>query len=404
VVLLFHGTTEDRIEEILRQGLSSPEGDPARGVFLSTSPVAGKGGDPVAFAFGWPVRHIRNSRRQSGYVVVVDLPPHEIGLVREVVTNTDFDVAWTARQIRRELAAHQGGGMSLWCLLYWFADSLTDRRISLESQQVADTLRTRVDWRDPALRVDLTPGQWTRFLDDYLHLMDVRRSDYPTDEALERERGRILAAHDIRLPDRIEEDNDSRSCLHCLSGAFRYDYEVTTLQDHQPYQDFVEALYTRPDRRTYSSATRTSPLLPATPLHRPLIDNLAYVLRAINAHTQPYRRDRVEQFFLQYESVTSPWTWQDWYTAFPNQAPGLPRAWTADYDRPAPVTPDVLRRPDSQVHALRIPAHLIIGTIQVTDGRRLVPDLRPDRRRGETLPSLLWRKAHQLHKRHNKTV
>jgi hypothetical protein len=398
VVLLFHGTTEDRLEQILGQGLSSPEGDPARGVFLSTSPVAGKGGDPIAFAFGWPMRHIRNSRHQSGYLVVVDLPPHEIGLVREVVTNTDFDVAWTARQIRQELAPGQGGGMSLWCLLYWFAASLTDRRISLESQQVADKLRTRVGWRDPALRADLSSEQWTRFLDDYLLLMDVRRSDYPTEEALERERRRILAAHNIRLPDWIEQDSDSRSCLHCLSGAFRYDYEITMLQDYQPYQDFLEALYTRPDRQTCLSAAPIPPLLPATPQHRPLIDNLAYVLRAIDAHTQPYRRDHIERFFLQRESATSPWTWQDWYAAFPNQAPGLPRAWTADYDRPAPVTPDVLRRPDSQVHALRIPAHLILGAIQVTGGRRLVPGLRPDRRHGETLPSLLWRKAHQLHK------
>ncbi|TDC80406.1 hypothetical protein [Streptomyces hainanensis] len=388
MVLLFHGTSEENVAGILREGLRPAEGDPERGVFLSTEPVAGRGGDPVAFAFGWPERHLRNPHRRPGHLVVVELPPEELGLVRSVVTNTEFDIAWQARRIRRESERRLPDGLSVWCLLYWLADSLAERHVPLEPRRVADTLRLRVHRRDPALRDDLTPEQWTRFLDEYLHLMDVRYPDYPTEAALERERARILAAHRVTLPEEIDRDRDSRTCLHCLSGAFQYEYELTTLADHRPYRRFRAALRPGDDQ--------PPPRLWGGPMERPLIDDLAFVLRVVEAHVRPHGREVVERFLRRREGGTSPWTWRDWYAAFPEQTPGLPRAWTADHDRPAPVTPEALRAPDSQVNTTHVPARLVVGTIQVTDGRRLVPGLRPDRRRGETLSSLLRRRARAL--------
>jgi hypothetical protein len=68
-MLLFHGTRATALDKILTHGLKSPlPGDASHdwvwdlsgqlrraSVFLSTGSVAGKGGDPVSFAMGWPI-------------------------------------------------------------------------------------------------------------------------------------------------------------------------------------------------------------------------------------------------------------------------------------------------------------------------------------------------------------
>jgi hypothetical protein len=55
---------------------------------LSTAPVGGKGGDPVSFALGWPIKYGRGI--QPGYIVVVDLPLDALGLVHAVVPNIEL--------------------------------------------------------------------------------------------------------------------------------------------------------------------------------------------------------------------------------------------------------------------------------------------------------------------------
>ncbi len=96
-MLLFHGTTEPALDGILKHGLRPPQPGAAghdwvwdlsgrsqgNAVFLSTAPVAGKGGDPVSFAMGWPVRRLRG--QYPGYLVVVDLPAEALDLVHAVV-------------------------------------------------------------------------------------------------------------------------------------------------------------------------------------------------------------------------------------------------------------------------------------------------------------------------------
>ena len=96
------GTTAPALGGSLKHGLRPPQPDAARhdwvwelsgraqgnAVFLSTAPVAGKGGDPVSFALGWPLKHAGG--RQPGYVVVVDLPPDALGLVHAVVPNIEL--------------------------------------------------------------------------------------------------------------------------------------------------------------------------------------------------------------------------------------------------------------------------------------------------------------------------
>jgi hypothetical protein len=49
-----------------------------------------------------------------------------------------------------------------------------------------------------------------------------------------------------------------------------------------------------------------------------------------------------------------------------------------------------LTLPDRQVITAAIPRRYIIGAIKISDGARLVPHLRPNRRRGEILAAMLW--------------
>ncbi|WP_436772687.1 hypothetical protein [Yinghuangia sp. YIM S09857] len=391
MALLFHGTTDDCLASILRLGLRPLPHEPERGVFLSTTPVAGRGGDPMTFAFGELGPERRHRRAQPGHIVVADLPPHRLDLVQEVVTNTEFDIAWQAQRVRDRLTPWHTGSLSRWCLLYWLGRSLADRRATaFEPRDVMAAIETRVRHRAPELREDLTPGQWLRFLDEYIRVMNV--TPY-YDARREHRRRRVLNAHGITLPEWIEEDSTSRSCEHCVADVFSYEFVLTPLADHPGFADFCEALAARTGLPR-SGLAASPPVLSMSSLDRPLADDLAFVVRALQAHVEPYPAAAVERFFLLRECAAPPWTWRDWYAEFPRQAPGLPRAWTADHAVPAPVVPAALRQPDSQVRASHLPPDLIVGAIQVTDGRRLL--FRPDRRRGQTLTSLLWREAYRL--------
>ncbi|PSL00253.1 hypothetical protein CLV63_102380 [Murinocardiopsis flavida] len=392
MAMLFHGTTADHLGAIRREGLVEPADSPGRGVFLSTSPVSGKGGDPVAFSYGWPEKEFRNPQHLPGHIVVVDLPPGELHRVREVVSNTGFDLAYKVRLLRRLLAG-TARSLSEWCTLYWLARSLADAGVALEPREVEAAMDLHVHQRAESLRPDLTPAQWQAFMDAFRLLVEVRNRDL-SPAAFERERTKLLAAHGIRLPDWIETDSDSRTCAHCVGSAFSYGRSLVSLDGYRPFAEFAARLA---ERRAVAADEFAAPLLlPASGPYRDLDDDLAFLLRVVRAHTDGYGADLVERFFVEREAAAPAWTWDDWYAAFPAQAPGLPRVWTAEYARPAPVTMDALRAPDSQVHADRIPPELILGTIQVTDGRRIVPSLRPDRRRGQTLQSMLLRRAHTM--------
>ena len=93
-MLLFHGTRANALDDILTHGLKPrwPRDtshdwvwdlsgrSQGSSVFLSTAPVAGKGGDPVSFAMGWPIKGLRVG--EAGYIVVVDIPPDALNLIR----------------------------------------------------------------------------------------------------------------------------------------------------------------------------------------------------------------------------------------------------------------------------------------------------------------------------------
>ena len=109
-MILFHGTNgEKTIEKILSEGLVAfrlPHWatDLAPrfldGVFLSTSPVAGKGGDPVSFAMGWPVKRWRG--KGAGYIVVVDLPKQEQPRIKAAIPNLKVEQYIDSQKIRSD--------------------------------------------------------------------------------------------------------------------------------------------------------------------------------------------------------------------------------------------------------------------------------------------------------------
>jgi hypothetical protein len=72
----------------------------------------------------------------------------------------------------------------------------------------------------------------------------------------------------------------------------------------------------------------------------------------------------------------------------------LPHAWHPGYCQD--FSPADLKRPDHQVIADAIPASYILGGIKISDGARLVPYLRPSRRKGDTLAARLWAMVHTL--------
>jgi hypothetical protein len=133
------------------------------------------------------------------------------------------------------------------------------------------------------------------------------------------------------------------------------------------------------------------------------VQPLAMRLRAVVAHTAPFLEEMVVRFFCDGESPQkhtpeSPWTWDDWYEHFPSANCTLAPAWLPGYCRSFSAAD--LKLPDRQVIAGAIPPSHIIGAIKISDGARLLPHVRPNRRNGETLASRLWTLTHQLRARY----
>lgn len=118
-MLLFHGTRggRDRIRSIAREGLRAVDHawthdvlrskDPT--TFLSPTPVAGHGGDPVAFAMGF--RSWSGPRTPGdGWIVVVDLPHEALAsTVRAVIANRDLEQYFARWTVLSELASRAVG-------------------------------------------------------------------------------------------------------------------------------------------------------------------------------------------------------------------------------------------------------------------------------------------------------
>ncbi len=320
-------------------------------VFLSTVPVAGKGGDPVSFAMGWPVKGLQAG--ESGYIVVVDLPPDALDLIAAVIPNLDLDIAVGvshARSMFRQtfrVEARRAGqeseaplatwNLSHWCLYYWLARYCGSLGIVLETSALDKILTVQGATADPALPADMTPAQWHAFLDDYFRVVDFAYLDRVPDAQAERRRRNILRKHGVTLPGDIEEDDHSRTCRMCLAGLYRHAYRIDGFFEYAPLLSFLHGMPKKSGYQRLPEDVILNPyVIPAETKSGGLgtPQSLAQRLRAVAAHTAPYDEESVLRFFRERESSAylrrePSWRWDDWYEVFPAEACDLPKEWAA---------------------------------------------------------------------------
>jgi hypothetical protein len=442
-MLLFHGTTAPALDGILQHGLRPPQPTASghdwvwelsgrvqgNAVFLSTAPVAGKGGDPVSFALGWPLKHARGG--QPGYLVVVDLPQDALGLVHAVVPNNELSAFVSVSRTRswlretRYLHASRAAGavavadddqtalarwiLSHWCLHYWLARWCADYHIALTPSALDAHLTLQTIAFDPALPPDLTPLRWQAFLDDYFRAVDFSYWDIASVAERERRRRTVLGRHGIVLPEHIEEDEHSKHCHMCMRGLAPFDYRFEGFADYQPLHAFLRTLPMKSSYQRLPDSVRvghydTGVSLPDGGLGA--VHTLTERLRIVRAHTTPFAEETILRFFRTHESSTKSlrearWSWEQWYTDFPAARCRLPHTWHPGYGQR--FSEQELKQPDRQVIADAIPVQYILGAIKISDGVRLVSRVRPSRRKGETLAGNLWAITHALRTRYTGT-
>ncbi len=357
-MLLFHGTAEPFLDSIFAYGLLPPNSnDRSSGwtkalsglgqdacVFASTSPVASRGGNPVAFAMGYrgPLAE------RAGYIVVIDLPPEDLQQVRAVIPNVElhsFIDTLNARyflqqpfQIRyRKLSERLD--IAQFCIFYWLTHFLKKRGYPLEAPALRELLKQHIDGSD-------APYAW-------------RVTGVET-----------LSTGRVNLRTKAEPP---------------YSYIFEGFERYEPFLLFLQQLRARP--------------LPQDAILKPyrisgaeesVLSNLAFLLRIVAAHVAPFAQRDILRFFQTHPS----WNWDDWYAAFPAQECDLPRLWHPDYGRHFDMQD--LKSADNQLILSALPPRYILGAIKVSDGVKLLPHLRPDRKKGEKLSSRLWQRAYAL--------
>lgn len=357
-MLLFHGTFEPFLESIFAYGLLPPNSnDRSSGwtkalsglgqdacVFASTSPVASRGGNPMAFAMGYrgPLPE------RAGYIVVIDLPPEDQYLVRAVIPNVElrsFIDSLNARyflqqpfQVRyRHLK--ERFDIPHFCIFYWLTRFLKERGFPLEAPTLHELLKRHLDESDP-------PYAW-----------------------------RVIG---------VETLKNGRVNLRTKAEP-PYSYIFEGFDRYKPFLHFLQEQLAYP--------------LPPDAVLKPyrisgaeeaVLNNLAFLLRVVSAHVAPFSERDILRFFRTHSS----WNWDDWYAAFPAQECDLPRLWHPDYGRH--FTMQDLKNEDNQLIFSSIPPRYILGAIKVSDGVKLLPYLRPDRKKGEKLSSRLWQRAYAL--------
>ena len=412
-MLLFHGARADALPGILERGLAPPSPEDhqqswarqlsgyghSASVYLSTSPVAGKGGDPVSFALGWPGRRWRVPRKLPGYLIVVDLPTEAHGLIRAAVPNIELDRFMQTHHTRDFLlgkanftAGQRTGWLFHWQVLYWLERFFRETGVPLEQEAVQARLRWQVTYRVPELPEDLTPRRWQAFLTEYVQLMELKSYDLGSQQEVRRQQARLFRRHQLTLPADILEDSHSAQCRLCLAALFQYSYLVEGFEAYAPFSIYLRE-HAHWDKGASSTRQETlSPYtIPVTSYNSGMLDYLALMLRVVRAHVAPFTEADLLRFWQAHPRT---WTWQQWYHSFPAERCNLPNLWRPTYGRD--FTPHDLKQPDWQVLTAAIPRAYLLGAIKLSDGDKLLPQVRPNRLRGETLSARLWQRVHEL--------
>jgi hypothetical protein len=363
-VLLFHGTSADdeKLRSILREGLRASRNDWAchlikderAFVFLSTSPVAGKGGDPVAFARGWPMRARRSSEhaRAPGYLIAVDLPEPSPVPIHGAARNGDVEAYWKARAFAHILegrAQERTGETRLEALRRVFRCA---RGAPLGALLRPCTLRMAPGF----VQGDVRPYELALAGRAYVE------ADTPQEKA------RIARAAGMNIPEAFAEDSHDRNCILCFDGqlyAFGYAFDgppgVEEVGLLLPGQAFGEILD------------------PGT---------MGAFLEAIRAWLDAYPEAEVDRALERGGGLSG------LASLLPPPRDRVPLVLRPDFL--AGYEPSLLREPDVQVMTGSIPPELLVGALRITENNRIRADLRPDRGRGETLPGKLWSAIHAM--------
>lgn len=354
-MILFHGTPADdtKLASILRDGLRGIDRGwvgclvgHARPSFLSTSPVAGRGGDPVSFALGWPWP-VSLVHRPPGYIFVIDLPKPEHGRILTALRNRDLEDWFVARDAKAWMSSNDH---------FWALHEIA-RRVAPDFETARALLVPRFHTIDKALAApDLTIERWRGFVFEYT----AARTD--KDLARVERKYRITCS-----------DPSLRHCELCTANLVDYVYEVRGFPDlrlHGRYGS-LDVCAEKP--------------------------GLATLLRVVAAYTDGLAPAELARL----RAASAKWGNDFWERlerwARPDPA-RLPRVYRPGFGA-APASED-LRHSDTQVLVDGVGPELILGAIQISENGRLLPGIRPNRRRGETLAAKLWSLAHALADEH----
>lgn len=367
-MFLFHGTRGPRetIRSIAREGLRpfrhgwtrSVLGSDDETVFVSPSPVAGHGGDPVSFAMGF-ARYKGPRAPGDGWIVVFDVPttgPGALSFAKAVVRNRDLDQYFRSRSTLRTLlgCACVGAATTILEALYELGGRDDLHRIARELQPTLRRFSSEVSMPEPSF------ARWRAYADAILTAR--------TREEVER-LGRRYGVQ--------RQYPEVPHCELCVQGLADWIYQLPPhVKLACTYGEAIElpALYGRHDlfgQRLEANARMVRRWYESAP-----VSAVAAGLWALRSTGRS--RDADPLALLQKHT--------------PIDLSKLPDGWTSRLGR-AP-TMDAIAEDDVQLVCDAMGPEHMIGAIHLSAGARFRPWARPTR--DDRLPSKLWRAARWL--------
>lgn len=350
-MLLFHGTGGERalVEQILEQGLL-PHGGRAwaekltaipEHVFLCTTPIGTRDGDPIRWAQG------RAWKQRRAWLIVVDLPDARFDeLVVGAIRNEDLTRFWTTQELVNTIGC----------------DRITDvRRVHAHARQQGVAVHELVRLVVIQVADGLTMGRPP----DAETLVQFEAAYY---RASADRKETVARSYGLAIPEAFARDPHYPYCLGCGHQLFEVRFEIPDLRDERDRPLlFHRGAFTRLDRQTFGfhvdAVGRWLDACDPAALARTL------------AREPHLRLDRLAE-------------------RFPPPA-----------DTPRTFSPDLLRgdlgprarEPDTQLMLRQVPPELVVGAIDLGTRDRLSRVVRPNR--GETLLDKLRFATSQLRAR-----
>jgi hypothetical protein len=367
-MFLFHGTrgARETVRSIAREGLRAHPhrwthgvlDDEAPTVFVSPTPVAGHGGDPVAFAMGF-ARHKGPRAPGDGWIIVFDVAteePDALSFVKAVVANRDIDQHFfgqSALSLMLAPLSTQPNAPLVIEVLYELAQRDDLHRIARELEPTLVSLAPGVSMPEPSF------ARWRAYCDA---IVRARSSDEVE-----------------RAGRRYGVERESPFVPHC-------ELCVETLADWA---------YALPSHVKLACTGGERALLLARYGRRDLFgQGLEQHARMVGRWYEAADRSEIEQGFrrLRERRREQPPPIERLRAGTPIDLSRVPDAWTPRFGRTH--TLEDARARDVQLVCDAIDPRHMIGAIHLASGPRFRPWARPTR--DDRLPSKLWRAARWL--------